>query len=238
MPAVLPAAADLKEGLRVLEELNKPADQRHIDYCLAKLITGFQAAWDKPTVTAQRAIWIEVNGELPHDLWSLGTIELLKTHKFGMPKPVHLREKVGAMFEARTTMLKRIRAMMVAAGPKSVAVEPYPVRLRHMVETGLKRGRMQMAITAELKLAALENRAPADWVKQPIPPPPRDDDLGALPAPPDSPAMQARLLPARIRARAALMGENHPGVVALRAELARLQGAPVADDAGLEPEGA
>jgi hypothetical protein len=238
MPAVLPAAAELKEGLRILEDLNKPADQRHVDYCLAKLITGFQAAWDKPTVTAQRAIWIEVNGELPHDLWSLGTIELLKTHKFGMPKPVHLREKVGAMFEARTTMLKRIRAMMVAAGPKSVAVEPYPVRLRHMVETGLKRGRMQMAVTAELKLAALENRAPAEWVKQPIPQAPKDAGLGELPAPPDSPAMQARLLPARIRARAALMGENHPGVVALKAELARLQGAPVADDAALEPEGA
>lgn len=201
LPEVIPPTADLVSAKATLERQLARVDRKHAAYCLAKLATAFHAKWAKDEADAQLEVWLDANGDLPNDLWSLATIELLQTHVYGMPKPVHLRAVVLAQFSARQHKLNRVQSMMGGSGnaAKRAIREPVEVRLRSAIWLGWKHGRMPMAVKAERDLARLENRAPAAWCGElsigKTSAPERDD----LPIKPDSPATRASLLAARAR---------------------------------------
>ena len=236
LPDVLPPVDELKAGLEILKAQTAAVAKPHAAFCLAKLVTAFQAKWDDPETARQLSVWLEANGDLPNDLWTQATRFLMQNHKFGMPKPAHMRDVVETIWKARKLKLARLLQMMGDGGkPAAVQREPIQVRLRTLIDSGRRWGRHETAAKAERELAALEQRSVEAWALSAAPvssPASRD----AFPVKPDTPEMQRRLLPARIRARAALMGPNHPGVLALKAELAALVGEPVVDEPHFEPE--
>ncbi len=199
LPNDLPAVGDLQLALMVLEPLTRAADKNHAAYCLAKLATAFNTKWTKDEATAQLAVWLDANGDLSNDLWSAATIDLIQHHKFGMPKPVHLRASVEAQFNARRTRLERVKAMLAALTKpaEKPQQEPITVRLRTMIDSGRKHGRPDLAVRAERDLARIENRAPESWIND------RSNETRPnavhTPDKPDSAATRQALLNARLR---------------------------------------
>ncbi len=195
----MPPIADLRMAKTSLEVQTRSVDQKHAAYCLAKLATAFNTKWPKEEVAAQLAVWMEANGDLPNDLWSSATIDLIQHHVYGMPKPVHLRASVEAILNTRKAKLRRVLAMIgddrKPAG--KVSREPEDQRLRASIWMGWKHNRMPMAIDAEVRLAKMEGRAPATWAFERAPEP--RSNIDPLPSRPDSPATRLALLPSRIR---------------------------------------
>lgn len=120
--------------------------------------------------------WLDACGHLPDDLWTAGTLELLKTKTY-MPSPAEMIEVVGKRFTERERMLLRARSMLPSTAPKAPATafvaEPLEHRLRHAIWRGweAKTGpghfmaakMWEWGCRAERELAGIEQREPAGW---------------------------------------------------------------------------
>jgi hypothetical protein len=193
----MPPIDDLRLGISILQAQLQHVDRNHARYCLSKLVVGFNERKTADESKLLLEVWLEANGDLPDDLWSAGTRELLRAHKFGMPKPVHLREAVEAQFRERNRALRRAQEMLDAANDKPKAQgfvpEPRDIRLRGMRDSFRKVGKVRKAAGYERELAEIEGREVEDWARdpQPVPRPSDKPDEVTLPSP--SPEAQARL---------------------------------------------
>lgn len=198
LPEKLPPFPDLQAGVRILEGQLQRVDRKHAAFCLSKLLVGFNERKTGDEVRMLLEVWIEACGDLPADLWSTGTLGLLQTHKFGMPKPVHLREQVADRFNERATNLRRAQEMLGVAreGPKAgapwVSPETMADRLRGMRNSFRKVGNVFKAAHYERKLAGEIGREPHAWALAAQPPATALPDAPKLPPLPAD--MQARTL--------------------------------------------
>ena len=179
VPEKLPPTTDLALGINILEAQLQRVDRKHAAFCLSKILVGFNERKTGDEAKLLLEVWLEANGDLPNDLWSAGVLELLQTHKFGMPKPVHLREAVAARLTERTTKLARTRAMLAKAGQgeerfvngirvdpaKPFQREPQDQRERTLRDSLLRIGKTDRAAAYERSIAVREGREPEDWAR-------------------------------------------------------------------------
>lgn len=167
LPDVLPPIPDLRAGIAALEGGIQPVDRQLAATCLQKLAVGFNLVQTKDEARLRLEVWMEANGDLPADLWTAGTTELLRSYKFGMPKPPHLREVVEARYEERKRDLRRTREMLERAPePRTPAErEPWDVRVKGMRDSFRKIGNIHKAAHYERLLAEHETREPEDWAR-------------------------------------------------------------------------
>ncbi|CAB4167502.1 hypothetical protein UFOVP860_24 [uncultured Caudovirales phage] len=169
VPEKLPPTQDLALGINILEAQLQRVDRKHAAFCLSKILVGFNERKTGDEAKLLLEVWLEANGDLPNDLWSAGVLELLQTHKFGMPKPVHLREAVAARLTERTTKLTRARAMLAKAGqaekPQEFVKDRQDVRDRTLRDSLLRIGKTDRAAAYERSIAVREGREPEDWAR-------------------------------------------------------------------------
>ena len=177
VPEKLPPTTDLALGVNILESQLQRVERKHAAFCLSKILVGFNERKTADEAKLLLEVWLEACGDLPNDLWSAGTLELLQSHKFGMPKPVHLREAVAGRLTDRTTKLGRVRAMLAKAGQgeerfvngirvdptKPFQREPQDQRERTLRDSLLRIGKTDRAATYERSIAVREGREPEDW---------------------------------------------------------------------------
>ena len=167
MPARLPPAHDLRTGIVLLESGLRGVERKHAALCLSKLLVGFNERKTADEAKLLFEVWLEANGDVPGDLWSAGVLELLQGHKFGLPKPVHLRDAVAERLALRKLRLARARAMLARVEGRVLAAAPthetVAERERVLRDSLLRIGKTDRAARYELALAAREGRAPADW---------------------------------------------------------------------------
>jgi hypothetical protein len=147
--------------------------------------------WDKRLELYRTAL-----ADVPPDLLEQAAMACIKSEKF-FPRVADIREKIAAELKTRANMLHRALWLQTnrskAPDLQPFVPEPEDVRLRAAIErwhkhrdSFLGRTLRLSAIAAEVRLAELEDRAPADWATEqstrPVPPsvsqPPRP------PAPP------------------------------------------------------
>src|SRR4051812_46585133 len=69
----VPSAADMRAAVEAIEYSLTPAARQQIAECVAKLAVGFNFQQTKDEARARVEIWVEANGDLPHDLLVKGT---------------------------------------------------------------------------------------------------------------------------------------------------------------------
>lgn len=145
LPRITPTTADLRVGVAILEQQLQPVGREHAAFCIAKLITGFNDRLTKDEAKLRVEVWLEACGDLPADLWSKATVELLRTWKrddhFGRtPEPSDFRATVDDLAKRRATDLQRARAMLAKANepdqakPAGPIAVPNKVRLKRILE--------------------------------------------------------------------------------------------------------
>ena len=173
LPDKLPPTPDLVRGAELLQAQLARVDRKHAAYCLGKLLVGFNERKTADETKLLLEVWLEACGDVPNDLWSAGILELLKTHKFGMPKPPHFREAVDAELKERQKHLKRAQEMLDKARetPKPAAFvrEPQDVRIRGLRDSFRRIGKVAKAASYERQLAEMEGRDVEDWARDPAP---------------------------------------------------------------------
>lgn len=185
LPADLPSARDLRDGLRTLEGQLLPVDRKHASFCLAKLASGFNERLTREEAAIRLEVWLEACGDIPADLWSTATVDLLRSWRrddhFGrVPEAADLRKAVQDKLDLRSRQIARCKAMLAKAGdgPKTddYQREPEEQRLRATIwrgwefRVGIRQGFLadkswSWAQRDERRLAEIENREPADWAR-------------------------------------------------------------------------
>lgn len=180
LAGAVPPSADLSRGVAVLEQQMRGVERNHVLYCVAKLITGFNERLDKETTNARCSVWFESCGDLPTDLWSAATIELLQSWErdkhFGrVPEPSDLRAIVHDRLARRSVDLNRLKQALARANAESDPPEskgsPIRVRpvdrlkqiLREQLEAPDDGDRLWRAAQTERSLSLMEKRRMEPW---------------------------------------------------------------------------
>jgi hypothetical protein len=182
LPRVTPMAADFRRSVATLEAQLQPADYDHVVFCVAKLISGFNERLTKEEAKARARLWQEIISDVPKDLWSAGTIELLRSwrrddHYGRSPDASDLRACIEAKLSQRMDDLKRCRAGLAQANAPEQAID---VPIREKPAARLKRIMGEQRVKAyadethryhdmantERALAFEEKRPMADWAWQ------------------------------------------------------------------------
>ncbi len=128
-----------------------------------------------PTQTStgiNAALWtdnvIDVCSDYPEDLLQSGCLELLRTKTF-RPSPAEIVAVIEPKFAERKRMLDRARSMLapITKAEQPFVQEPREVRLRTMRDSFRKHGQPLKAAQYERELAAVENREPEEWAREP-----------------------------------------------------------------------
>jgi hypothetical protein len=225
LPETLPPAADIRRGVEILEGQLRPVDRKHAAYCLSKLLVGFNERKTADESKLLLEVWLETNGDLPNDLWSTATVELLRSwqrdkHYGRIPEASDLRACAEREICDRKTRLRRAQEMLevVTEKPKAATFvrEPEDVRLRTMRDSLKRIGKLPRAAVYERELAVLEGREPETWVFQHHAEQPQavQETTTSAPPLPQSAGTKAAML----RARAEFWG-TQPGAEAMAARL-------------------
>lgn len=164
-----PTPAECRAGIEAIEFSLVQATRQQIAECVAKLVIGFNMQQTKDEARMRVEVWVEANGDLPHDLWVKGTTSLLQSYQFGMPKPSNLREAVSAELDERRLKLSRARMLLEVVRSKPAdrpyVREPRDVRIRAMRDSFRKVGNVFKAAGYERELAEHEGREVEDWAR-------------------------------------------------------------------------
>ncbi len=176
-----PTTDDLRRGVASLEGQLRTADYDHIVFCVAKLISGFNERLTKDEAKARARLWQEVISDVPKDLWSAGTMELLRSWKrdehYGrVPEASDLLACIESEMSRRRTALQHCKAgLSQANGPEAkpgpIRV-PEKVRLKRILEEQRTQGgvsgesRLFNMANTERALAMAEKRFMAPWALQ------------------------------------------------------------------------
>lgn len=126
----MPTTSDLRRSVAILEQRLKAPEYDHVVFCVAKLITGFNERLTKDEAKIRARLWHEVISDVPTDLWSAGTIELLRTWKrddhFGrVPEAADLRASIEDVLQRRRADLRSCKAALAQANAaETKAAEP------------------------------------------------------------------------------------------------------------------
>lgn len=165
-----PTVAECRAGIEAIEYSLVPATRQQIAECVAKLAIGFNLQQTKDEARMRVEIWVEANGDLPHDLWVKGTTGLLQSYQFGMPKPPNLREMVDAEFCGRRLQLSHARMMLESArqqpSDQPFQRESWGVRVRGLRDSFRRIGQIAKAANYERQLAAHEEREVETWARE------------------------------------------------------------------------
>lgn len=164
-----PPLPDIRHGIEAIEFSLVPATRQQMAECVAKLVIGFNMQQTKDEARMRVEIWMEANGDLPHDLLVKGTKGLLQSYQFGMPKPSNLREVVQADLDARRLQLSRAKMLLEFARTRP-ADRPYvresaEVRIKGLRDSFRKFGNVFKAAGYERQLAEREGREVEDWAR-------------------------------------------------------------------------
>jgi hypothetical protein len=127
--------------------------------------------------------FLDVCGDIPDDLWTVGVTELLRTKVF-RPQPSELISEISLRHRERERMLARAQKLLAAVQtgrrptPDDPVIAPQPKTRADQLRETIERGKanaetfigpilMKRARDAEKELAQLENRSPADWTFEP-----------------------------------------------------------------------
>lgn len=207
-PEQLPPENDIRLGITLLERQVGGCDRAHAAYCVAKMMAAFNERMTKAESDLRTSVWFEACGDVPNDLWSAGTIELIRAWKrdehFGrVPEPSDMRAVVEDRLRRRSTDLQRCRVMLArmntqkAPVPKQQAPhreQPIPRLKRILAEqrddmTVSDSDRLFNCANTERALAFQERRLMEPWAQQFF-----DDRVAAAGGPPrDSVGRQASI---------------------------------------------
>ena len=180
-PAALPHPSDLRRGIGIIEAQLHPVDRKHAAFCLAKLASGFNERLTKEEAHLRLEVWLETCGDIPTDLWSSATVDLLRSWKrddhYGrVPEAADLRARAQDQMARRSIELQRCKAMLRAtenpadkpgAGPIHV---PERVRLKRIRDEWLSRTEhpyyLTNAANTERCLALEEKRPMERWARE------------------------------------------------------------------------
>lgn len=181
-PEQLPPAADIRRAVAVLEAQLTGTDRKHASYCVGKLIAGFNERMTKAEADLRTETWFDACGDIPNDLWSAGTIDLLRSWKrddhYGrVPDPSDFRAIVHDRLARRALELHRARTMLAKANEPEARKTDGPIReqpvarlrriLREQSEADvLDTDRLFNMANTERALAMLERRSMVDWAQQ------------------------------------------------------------------------
>lgn len=143
-PEQLPPSADLRRGVAILEQQLAGVDRKHAAWCIGKLASGFNERLTRDEASLRVEVWLEACGDLPADLWSAATVDLLRSWKrddhFGrVPEPSDFRGAVQDRLARRALDLQRAKAMLAKANAPErkadlpVREQPIP-RLKRILE--------------------------------------------------------------------------------------------------------
>lgn len=116
-PPVPPEAAKIRAARQELERGLQPATSKHMRWCLTKLSALPSKENQEMTFALFAENFIDACGEYPDDLWTEGTLELLKTKTF-RPSPAELVTVLDRKFQERKRMLQRAQMMLA---PKQIS---------------------------------------------------------------------------------------------------------------------
>jgi hypothetical protein len=134
-PANLPPENELRKAVRICQQRLSPVDPKVAGFCLAKLAIAYEAnsKMEEDIAVLRTQVWLEVNGDLPQDLWEDATIETLRTSKW-LPKPAEFRALVMRRFTTRQVELERALKLLDLKGKpleeQPVEAAPLPERYR------------------------------------------------------------------------------------------------------------
>ncbi len=177
LPAKLPPMNDLSASLLASEAQCKPIDEDGALKQLSRLMVANNHKLGRDDAQLLLGVWLDANGDLPPDLWEEATLELIKSHPYGMPKPADLRKEVITQFQDRLKNRDRIHRLYDAARAEPAKAIPKPPvetvedRLRSLRDIYLKHNMIDRAARAESDLAKKENREAAAWVWDVLPAP-------------------------------------------------------------------
>ncbi len=171
LSVVVPSKDDLRASVRSLEAQLVPSDYDHVVFCVAKLITGFNERLTKDEAKARARLWHETNADLPRDLWSAATMDLLRNWKrdqhFGrVPEASDVRAIVEDKLAQRQRGLRECRRVLDATTPAKPVEKPLETRaerLAHTVSAWRRIGNTARAASAERLLAQELGRDVEDW---------------------------------------------------------------------------
>lgn len=129
-PERLPPTPDLRRGVALLEQQLGRCDRKHAAFCVGKLVSAFNERLTKDEASLRVEVWLEACGDIPADLWSAATIDLLRSWKrdehYGRtPEPSDFRAAVEERLARRSTDLQRARSMLASANAAATrAAEP------------------------------------------------------------------------------------------------------------------
>lgn len=176
-PDVPPETAKLRAAASEIEIGLKPATPGHIEWCCNKLFVLPTRDGSAMSAAFMTDNFIDVCGQFPDDLWSTGTLELLRANTF-RPTPAEMFKIVAPKFAERRRMLDRINMMIggqptpeKATAPKFVATAARD-RLRKILAEQRDKPyadeshRVHDMAHAERALAFEERRWMADWAQR------------------------------------------------------------------------
>ncbi len=173
-PSVLPDPVRVNRVLDELERGLKPTRPEFLKWICDKL----SALPTQTSTGLNAALWtdnvIDVCERYPEDLLQTACLELLRSCTF-RPSPAEIVKAIDDRFEERKRMLDRAKQLLPENAPKpgqAFVAEPEAVRLRVIIDRALAAQAsgsflaavlMPPARRAEVRLAEIEGRAPADW---------------------------------------------------------------------------
>lgn len=159
-----------------------PVGYDHVLFCTGKLITGFNERMTKDEAKARARVWMESCGDIPTDLWSSATVDLLRSWKrddhYGrVPEPSDFRAAVHDRLQRRAIELQRAKAMLAKANEPTVRKEDAPIResnvarlkrvLREQQDADVPEAdRLFNMANTERALAFAEKRPMEHWAQQ------------------------------------------------------------------------
>lgn len=205
LPSVLPGPDRVKRVIAELDRGLQPTRPEFLKWICDKL----SALPSQGANAVNAALWsdnvCDVCEGYPEDLLQAACLEVLKTRSW-RPSPAEIVKLIEPKHSERKRMLARANRLLPdtpkPAGVAPFRPEPEQVRLQASIQrfhacgagSFLRPMLQRSAIEAEKRLAEIEGRQPADWIREGL-----SAGTGEAPAapkvelPPPSPKMQARL---------------------------------------------
>lgn len=177
-PAKLPEAGAMEAALASLRAGMRPATPAWIAACLTRIagLTNHRDA-SRTEWKARTEEYVRLLGHVPPDIWWRCADQAILASKF-FPTIAELNKLMTPELERRGTAIWRLQTLLhkaQAEAEKPFVPDPQPVKLKAIVDSWLrlrndsavKAVLARSAINAEIELARIEGRPPAEWVAKP-----------------------------------------------------------------------
>lgn len=175
MPSVIPPRAEIRSALASLRVHMQPVGPQQIRDCLGRLAvtTRHQSASDAEW-RGRAAEYARLLGHYPADIWADACDEHARESTW-FPTIHELNERMLARLGRRKRAIERLERMLEHETSRSEGREDRGTRLRAIVRVyqenmGSRSTVVAMlrrsAVRAEIELAEMEGREPAEWARE------------------------------------------------------------------------